>query len=248
MLAVTVGTRLIEKYHRQFGPTTDIFTKGEVITGVPGSGKSHVIQYLSLVAMSKGLRVMTTALMAVRAMALGGEHMHQLFCINTKTHGTPHRHAELAIDKLHCQSQILHLHALLTMDVLVIDEVGQLSAAQFTVLDIILRKLRNSNIPFGGVLILCTMDHRQFSAINGLPFLLSSHVLTNLVLIGLKHSVRAHGDPAFQRLQDITRMSLPIAGQQGSRIGVQAKRWKQLDICRQLGKRQNQCYCTKDVF
>ena len=67
------------------------------------------------------------------------------------------------------------------------------------------------------------MDHRQFSAIRGLPFLLSSHVLTNFVLIGLKRSVRAHGDPNFQRIQDITRNS-PYFLQGNTAIELEFKR------------------------
>jgi len=43
--------------------------------------------------------------------------------------------------------------------------------------------------------------------IHGLPLLLSSHIMTDFTLIRLKHSVRAHGDAALQRIQEITRIS-----------------------------------------
>ena len=81
------------------------------------------------------------------------------------------------------------------MDVLLLDECGQLSAQQFALIDIILRHSRNSALPFGGVLILGTFDHHQLGAIDGLPFLLSSHILTDFTLVQLEHSVRAAGDP-----------------------------------------------------
>ena len=74
-------------------------------------------------------------------------------------------------------------------------------------LDLVLRKLRDVTTPFRGVLILGTMDHAQFRAINGLPFLLSTHIMTSFILVGLRHSVLAAGDVDFQRLQDLTRMS-----------------------------------------
>jgi len=90
------------------------------------------------------------------------------------------------------------LHLLLTMDVLLIDEVGQLSSQQFALLDIILRHIRNSILPFGGVLIFGTFDHAQIGAIQGLPFLLSSHLQTDFTLIMLKHSVRAANDKDLQ--------------------------------------------------
>ena len=97
------------------------------------------------------------------------------------------------------------LHILLTMDVLFIDEVGQKSAQQIATIDIIMRKLRNSQLPFGGILIIGSMDHTQIQPINQLPFLTSSMVLTSFQAIKLQHSVRAHGDVDFQRLQELTR-------------------------------------------
>lgn len=96
---------------------------------------------------------MTTALMALRAVVLGGIHYHILAAVPTKNNSNVYRLAELAIESLRRKSQFLHLHILLTMDVLVIDEIGQLSAQQMSILDIILRKLRDTDIPFGGVLV-----------------------------------------------------------------------------------------------
>ncbi len=43
--------------------------------------------------------------------------------------------------------------------------------------------------------------------IEGLPILLSSRVLTEFVIITLTESVRAHGDPDFCQIQNISRMS-----------------------------------------
>ena len=80
------------------------------------------------------------------------------------------------------------------MDVLLLDECGQLSAEQLSLLDIILRNLRHNNLPFGGVLIFGTFDYCQLGAIQGLPFLLSSYILTDFTLIELRHSVRASKD------------------------------------------------------
>ena len=98
-------------------------------------------------------------------------------------------------------------HILLTMDMLLLDECGQLSAQQFATLDIILRNLRDTPLPFGGVLLIGTLDHAQLGPISGLPFLLSSHIVTDFTLIKLEHSVRAARDANLQEIQHITRMS-----------------------------------------
>ena len=205
-MAVRVACRSLTKYSRQFGPATTVYTKGTVVHGAPGSGKSHVSLFNCLYAMTLGLRVMATALMGVRGNALGGVHLHRLFGLAVRKRGNPYRLAELALDKLHRKSNLKYLHVLLTMDVLLIDECGQLSAQQLSILDIILRIARNSKLPFGGVHIIGTMDHAQIGAIEGWPFLLSSHIITDFTLIELCSSVRANGDPDFQRLQNITRM------------------------------------------
>ena len=49
------------------------------------------------------------------------------------------------------------------------------------------------------------MDNSQIQPINQLPFLTSSLVLTCFQAFKLQHSVRAHGDLNFQRLQELTR-------------------------------------------
>ena len=84
------------------------------------------------------------------------------------------------------------------MDVLLLDECGQLSAQQFALIDIILRHARHSSLPFGGLLIIGTFDHAQLGCIHGLPFLLSSHILTDFTLVKLEHSVRAAADKHLQ--------------------------------------------------
>ena len=70
----------------------------------------------------------------------------------------------------------------------------------------ILRRIRNTNIFFGGVLVIGTMDHMQFNPIDGRPFLTSSHGISCFNMVRLQHSVRAHNDPGFQRFQQIARM------------------------------------------
>ena len=50
------------------------YVKGRVIAGSPGSGKSFLLNYTAIYAMTKGLKVEVTAWMAQRAV-----HVHKLF-------------------------------------------------------------------------------------------------------------------------------------------------------------------------
>ena len=99
------------------------------------------------------------------------------------------------------------LHVILTMHIFNVDEFASLSAQEVSSIDITMRILRKSHIPFGGLFLIGTMDHLQIQPINQLPFLTSSLVLTYFEEIELKNSVRAHGDLDYQCLQDITRMN-----------------------------------------
>ena len=92
------------------------------------------------------------------------------------------------------------------IDILFIDEIGQLPAELLAVLDIILRRLRDTNIFMGGVIIICTIDHTQLQPVEGRPFLTSSHVITCFKMMKLTTSVRAAGDENLQRIQEIARM------------------------------------------
>ena len=191
----------IDKYCDILAQNT--FNKCVVLRGFPGSGKTWTMQYIALYAASKGLNIMTTAMMARRAITIGGSHIHNLFCLPTENNLSVHRCAELAIVKI--LRDPVKLHLLLILDVLFCDEIGQWSAETLATLDIILRKLRNNNIFMGGFLIIGTMDHTQLYSVTGRPMMVSSQIISCFTMVAFNTSVRAAGDPALQRIQQIAR-------------------------------------------
>ena len=60
------------------------FVKCNIISGAPGSGKTFLMMYLAVYAVSKGLTVGITAMMSKRAIQIGGSHIHQMFCLPVK--------------------------------------------------------------------------------------------------------------------------------------------------------------------
>ena len=208
--AIRYGTTAIDQYLDVFGHGA-YFLKSKIFEGAPGAGKSFCMMYIVAYALAKGLRLVTTALQANRALSLGGTHIHHLFAIdvfnksNAGGDNNCHRMAECALMNL--TKQPVKLFILQTIDILFIDEIGQVSAQLLSVLDMIMRKVKDCDIFMGGVLMICTMDHKQLEPVNGKPFLLSSHIVTCFSVVRLNHSVRASSDANFQRLQIISRMS-----------------------------------------
>ena len=81
------------------------------------------------------------------------------------------------------------LHLLQTLDILFLDEIGQNSTENMSVIDITFRHVHNNNIPFGGLHIIASMHHCQLTSPNGKPFFMSSLILISFVMIELVHSV-----------------------------------------------------------
>ena len=179
------------------------FTKCTGIRGFPGSGKTWLMEYIVLYSISKGLSVITSSQMARRSIQLGGKHIAYLFGLTIEKNMSPHQRAERAIAKLLKHPKKLNF--ILSLDILFIDELGQLSSELIAILDIIVRKIRNTNLFFGGILIMFTMDHTQIQPFDARPFLTSVHCLSCFRMVALETSVRASGDPDFERIQQIAR-------------------------------------------
>ena len=123
-LAIKICFNQIDKYVNLSDQTS--FIKNVGIRGFPGSGKTWCSLYASLYALSKGLLVLPVALLAKRALMLGGKHYHKLFHIPSDQNNNLgiYRKAELAILSILGDAKTHHL--LLTLDVLICDEIGKI--------------------------------------------------------------------------------------------------------------------------
>ena len=98
-----------------------------IISGLPGTGKSYLMQMAATYDISKGLTVAITALLSNRAVALGGIHIYLIFKIPVSTNKVSvQRMTELEIIKLHKNpKQLCYLQSI---DVMCCDESGQISS------------------------------------------------------------------------------------------------------------------------
>ena len=185
-IAIHVCVKAINQY--QAMSNNGSYVKNVGIRGIPGGGKTWCMMYVMLYAISKGLVCITTAFMCKRALYLGGTHLHKLILIDTEDNSSIYRRAELAIIAL--MKDPKRMDFLRSLQVLFFDEAGQISDEMFATLDIILRRVKDTNIYMGGTLIILSMDHSQISPIGGRPFLTSVHVIPCFKMVSLSHSVR----------------------------------------------------------
>lgn len=97
MLSLRICFNAIMSYCVQFG--NPHYTKGVLVNGTPGAGKTFVATLIVIFAMSQGLRVLSSSLMAVRANALGGYNLHRLFAWAVNQKANLFRNAEVGLMK-----------------------------------------------------------------------------------------------------------------------------------------------------
>ena len=78
------------------------FVKNIIITGFTCSGKTFFVMYIIIYAGSKGLTVITVAMVCHQEIQLGGWHWHKLLCMpaDIGNNMSIYRIAELSIHKL----------------------------------------------------------------------------------------------------------------------------------------------------
>ena len=143
----------------------------------------------------------------MRAAVLGGTHVHELFGYVPKE-GNQYQTAQaLAVtsESRFRRSPWLR-RRLQNLMVLLIDELGQLGAELLMALDIVLKKIRGNDAPFGGVFVIAVGDHYQNAPINMRPPYMSLLMRTYFQVLNLHQLFRAHGDADLQRLINCTRV------------------------------------------
>ena len=124
------------------------------LTGEPGAGKTFVInQYVAWLE-AAGLDVAVTASTGIAATHIGGMTIHSWSGVGIKDHLTPQD-----LDFIAGKERIVK--RVKATQVLVIDEISMLDGKILNSVDKILRTIRNSEEPFGGVQVVCIGDFFQ---------------------------------------------------------------------------------------
>jgi len=124
------------------------------LTGEPGAGKTFVInQYVAWLE-AAGLSVAVTASTGIAATHIGGMTIHSWSGVGIKDYLTPQD-----LDFIASKERIVK--RVKDTQVLVIDEISMLDGKILNSVNKILRTIRNSEEPFGGIQVVCIGDFFQ---------------------------------------------------------------------------------------
>lgn len=132
--------------------------KSIFLTGPGGVGKSHTLQkyYEHAVKLYTGKCVFKTSSTGVSALLIGGKTLHA-HCGIFLGHGT--------VDELIAGISYPIKQRWIKTKVLFIDEISMIHPILFDKIEHIARKVRRSNLPFGGIQVICSGDFFQLSPV-----------------------------------------------------------------------------------
>ena len=165
------------------------FVKHQLFLGRPGSGKTLVCTMLFLKAVARGLNCSITCLSGERAQQLGGEHVHKMFKFRVNKMQVPEHMASQSINAL--MKDVTRFTDLERLDVLFIDEIGQLNAELLCAMELVLQTVKENRLPMGGVFVIMSGDPKQLRPPNGSLVWLSPKLLSNYDFHYFLHYVRA---------------------------------------------------------
>jgi ATP-dependent DNA helicase PIF1 len=134
----------------------DILKSGKnvFLTGPAGSGKTYVLNKFIDYLREEDISYATTASTGIASTHLNGTTVHSWSGIGIKNTLN-----ELDIAKFKSNKHLVHNYR--TTDVLIIDEISMLHAYQINMIDIIAKRILESELPFGGIQVVVCGDFFQ---------------------------------------------------------------------------------------
>ncbi len=129
------------------------------LTGEPGSGKTHTVNAYVAWLRSHGIEPAITASTGIAATHVGGMTIHSWSGIGINAHMTPELLDTIA-SKEHVAKRLQKAK------VLIIDEVSMLSGEVLSMVDAVLKEVRHSELPMGGIQVVVVGDFFQLPPVS----------------------------------------------------------------------------------
>ncbi|PID30458.1 ATP-dependent endonuclease [Candidatus Saccharibacteria bacterium] len=121
------------------------------LTGAPGAGKTHVLNEFIRLARKRGKNVAITASTGIAATHIGGSTIHSWSGLGILDTLSQHDLARLS-----AKSKLVKRYN--ATDILVIDEISMLHGRRLDMVNLLAKKIRMNNKPFGGLQVVLVGD------------------------------------------------------------------------------------------
>ena len=184
-----------------------VFFEGHncLLSGEAGTGKSYLIKALFAFLTVHRVKVGVTATTGVAALNVGGQTLHSFCGLGLADEPVANLIAKLARNgKAKARMRAI--------DVLFIDEISMAKGDLLEKVDGVLRSVRRSDSPFGGVQLVCIGDFCQLSPVfkgddvQTLAFTSSSWLAADIRTVVLKEQIRQKGDAVLLKVLNDLRV------------------------------------------
>lgn len=174
--------------------------KNIFLTGSAGTGKSYVIHCIRQWAKENKVKHTVTALTGCAAVLIQGKTLHSALGL-----GIGESTSEHVLHRIKKYNPQL-LTTLNELQLLIIDEVSMMSDELFELASAVLQRIRNSELPFGGVQVILSGDFAQLSSVKG-NFCFESPLWNDTIeeVCTLTQIVRQCEDPMFIQILKFLR-------------------------------------------
>lgn len=166
-----------------------------VLTGPAGTGKSYTLHHMFSWAEKARKRCGITASTGLSAFLIGGRTIHSFLGI-----GLGKKPVDLTAQQVKHKNKPVYTK-LLTLDILVIDEISMIDSELLDYISEFLKIVRNSELPFGGVQVVLCGDFCQLPPVEGkFCFFADVWKESNFHTIVLEDLIRQGSDSSFQKI------------------------------------------------
>lgn len=169
--------------------------KSVFINGVPGSGKSFVLQYIIKLLENKNIEYVLTASTGTAAVNIGGQTLHSFIGL------TPFiKNFDEHIKEIKNKRKDI-LYKILKLQCLIIEEISMIDNVLFDGISCIFQNIKNNDKPFGGIQLILVGDFYQLKPVeNDYAFLSNVWNKIQMNNMYLNMMIRQKDDEEFRNI------------------------------------------------